>query len=99
MAQTLSRAEDKPHDGVCFHCQQSAEKYLKALMEEVGSPVPKTDNLLDLQQTLLPRFPVLGALQRGLVFLKQFAVEFRYPGKNATQRQATAALRWAERVR
>jgi hypothetical protein len=33
------------------------------------------------------------------VFLKQFAVEFRYPGKNATKRQATAALRWAERIR
>ena len=25
------------HDGVCFHCQQCAEKYLKALMEESRS--------------------------------------------------------------
>jgi hypothetical protein len=33
------------------------------------------------------------------VFLTQFAVEFRYPGKNATKRQALAALRWAERIR
>ena len=27
-------AEAKPHrDAVCFHCQQAAEKYLKALLQ------------------------------------------------------------------
>ena len=30
------------HDGVCFHCQQCAEKYLKGLLEEVSVSVPKT---------------------------------------------------------
>jgi hypothetical protein len=34
-----------------------------------------------------------------LIFLTGFAVETRYPGKNATRRQAEAALRWAGRVR
>jgi HEPN domain-containing protein len=29
------------HDGVCFHCQQCAEKYLKGLLEEHGHAVPK----------------------------------------------------------
>lgn len=99
MARTLSRAKDKPFDGVCFHCQQSSEKFLKALLEEAGTPVPRTHNLLDLQHILLPKFPGLKPLERGLVFLKQFAVEFRYPGKNAIKRQAAAALRWAARVR
>ena len=25
----------------CFHCQQSAEKYLKALLQELGAVVPR----------------------------------------------------------
>jgi HEPN domain-containing protein len=29
------------HDEVCFHCQQSAEKFFKALLQEWGLPVPK----------------------------------------------------------
>jgi HEPN domain-containing protein len=99
MARSLSRASYKAHDGVCFHGQQSAEKYLKALMEEIGTTIPKTHNLVDLQHALSAHHPSLVKLQRGLVFLKQFAVEFRYPGKNATLRQATAALRWTGRIR
>ena len=31
--------------------------------------------------------------------LTQFAVDTRYPGENASKRQAEAALRWAGRVR
>jgi len=34
-----------------------------------------------------------------LEFLTRFAVETRYPGDDASKRQAEAALRWAERVR
>ena len=33
------------------------------------------------------------------MFLTDFAVEYRYPGDNASKRQAQAALRWAGRVR
>jgi hypothetical protein len=32
-------------------------------------------------------------------FLTNFAVDARYPGYRAKQRQATAALCWADRVR
>ena len=27
-------------NSVCYHCQQSAEKYLKALLAEAGRPAP-----------------------------------------------------------
>jgi uncharacterized protein len=57
------------HDGVCFHCQQCAEKYLKALMEELGLPVPKTHDLDLLLRALLPHHPTLRSLRRGLLFL------------------------------
>ena len=33
---------------VCFHCQQSIEKYLKAALVRSGAPVPRTHNLVVL---------------------------------------------------
>jgi HEPN domain-containing protein len=87
------------HDEVCFHCQQSAEKYLKALLEELGLPIPRTHNLDDLLSLLLPHHAALRLLRRGLIFLTDFAVGFRYPFDNASKRQASAALRWAGKVR
>jgi HEPN domain-containing protein len=91
---------DEPfHDHVCFLCQQAAEKHLKAVLEELGLAIPKTHNLDDLLGLLHARAPVLRRLRRGLIFLTDFAVAVRYPGKRASRRQAKAALRWAEKVR
>lgn len=68
------------------------EKYLKALLEEQGQPVPRTHILRDLQNLLLPHVPSLRSFSRGLKFLTCFAVGTRYPGDDATKRQAVAAL-------
>ena len=87
------------HNGVCFHCQQCAEKYLKALLEELGMTFPKTHELDLLRTLLVPHLPSFHGWRRGLVFLTNFAIAVRYPGDDATKRQATAALRWAARVR
>lgn len=95
----LSRGKEPFPDQLCFHCQQSAEKYLKALLEQLSQPIPYTHILRDLLELLLPHHPSLRSFQRGLKFLTRFAVGTRYPGENATKRQAQAALRWAERVR
>src|SRR3954464_15704850 len=88
-ALALARRRKTPlHDQVCFHCQQAAEKYLKALLQEFGLPVPRVHDLEALLGNLLPSAPPLRVLRRGLVFLTSFAVEIRYPGENATTRQA-----------
>ena len=84
---------------MCFHCQQCAEKYLKALLEELGIAVAKTHDLDKLLTALQPHHRTLGSLRRGLRFLTEFAVDTRYPGNNASKRQAEAALRWVTRVR
>jgi HEPN domain-containing protein len=87
------------HDQRCFLCQQSAEKYLKALLEELGLPIPRTHILRDLLALLLQHHPSLRSFTRGLKFLTRFAVGIRYPGEKASKRQATSALRWAGDVR
>lgn len=86
-------------DHQCFACQQSAEKYLKAIQEELGQSAPKTHDLDKLLNLLQPTYPSLRSLRRGLLFLSNFAVDPRYPGNWASKRQAVAALRWAGRVR
>jgi hypothetical protein len=68
-------------------------------MEELGLLVPKIHYLTLLLNVLRPHHPTLWSLKRGLLFLSDFAVDTRYPGKNAGKRQAVAALRWADRVR
>src|SRR5437870_4088055 len=98
-ANRLSRGKAPLHDIVCFHCQATAEKYLKALMEEVGLTVPKTHALKYLLDCLLPHHPSLKSLERGLLFLTGFAVETRYLERNATKREAVSAQKWASRVR
>src|SRR5262245_39280970 len=99
LAARLARGSAPFHDQLCFHCQQSAEKYLKALLEELGQPVPRTHILRDLLNLLMPHHASLRSLQRGLKFLTRFAVGIRYPGETATKRQAQAALRWAGHMR
>lgn len=87
------------HDLVCFHCQQAAEKYLKGVLNEQGRPVPRTHDLEGLLSVLVPTYPQLRTIRRGLKFLFQFAVDARYPGFSATKRQAASALRCAGEVR
>jgi HEPN domain-containing protein len=84
---------------VCFHCQQAAEKHVKALLQDVGAAVPKVHNLGELLALLLPHDATLAPLRRGLKSLTRFAIDYRYPGLRASMRQMESALRNCERVR
>ena len=99
VAEKLARSRPAENDHVCFCCQQAAEKFLKAILTELGVPVPRSHNLEDLLGILRPHRPALYALRRGLLFLTRFAVDARYPGFHARRRLADAARRWAARVR
>src|SRR3990170_2459076 len=90
LAVRAAAASEPFHDQVCFLCQQSAEKYLKALLAELGLTLRRTHNLDDLLAALPPYYLSLRSLRRGLIFLTRFAVETRYPGESASKRQAAA---------
>lgn len=95
----LGESPSKLDDQACFFCQQSAEKYLKAILQERGVAFARTHDLEALCVLLAPAPPGLQSHRRGLKFLSRFAVQTRYPGDAATRRQAVAALKWAGRVR
>ncbi len=68
-----------PWDTVCFHAQQCAEKYLKALLILKDVEIPKTHDL----RLLLQRIP--SELSLGLdigktLQLNRYTIEARYPG-------------------
>ena len=98
-AKRLFHGKDRLHDQSCFFCQQSAEKYLKALLEEDGLAIPRTHILKDLLALLVVKHAALKPLRRALTFLTRFAVGTRYPGDNASKRQASTAQRAAAKVR
>ena len=82
-ARQLAAAADPEKDAVAFHCQPAAEKYLKALLCDLGLHIPHIHELDDLLVVVLPHYPVLRSLRRFLVGLSRYAVENRYPGESA----------------
>jgi HEPN domain len=67
--------------------------------EEWGIVPPRIHDLVKLLSLLVVRDAKLGTLGRRLASLSNYAVDYRYPGDNATGKQALAALRHAETVR
>jgi HEPN domain-containing protein len=86
-------------DQACFMFQQSAEKYLKARLEESNLPFPKTHQLQDLIKLTLPIEPLWSSLSQAAGRLSVYAVAFRYPGYEATAAQMQTALRDGQAIR
>ena len=80
------------YDGLCFHTQQCAEKYLKARMAEASLPVPKTHDLVLLLGKVSALEPAWTLFRPALTFLSDFAVEIRYPGESSTKETAKIAV-------
>ncbi len=63
-----------------FHCQQAAEKSLKAFLTAHDTPFKKTHDLDELGRACLEQDAGLGDSMRSVATLTVFAWEFRYPG-------------------
>ena len=94
------RARQAPnYDAGCFHCQQSAEKYLKSVLQEADKRVPKMHNLLELMGLCQAVDSSYEMLRADLATLERYAVKFRYPGDFAEKRDAQSAYQAAKVVR
>ena len=87
------RARKMPnYDAACFHAQQCAEKYMKALLQEAGIAFPKTHALELLLDLLEP-------LRSCLRTLSILAVQIRHPGLFADKPLAKEAVEICQEVR
>src|SRR5215216_6740090 len=94
------RARKSPnYDAVCFHAQQCAEKYLKAVLQESGKRIPKIHFLLELLAMVLKFDGSYEFLKADLEILEDYAVRFRYPGHFAEKDEAQSAYGAARAVR
>lgn len=98
-AETLRQAENPVYDAICFHSQQSVEKYLKAWLVQQEIDFPRTHDLEALAKLCLSSLPDLNALMDELRFLTSFAVEIRYPGTFAEAQDAEDCWQMAVRAR
>lgn len=87
------------HNSVCFHAQQCAEKYLKALLVSRKLPTRKTHDLGELADVLRSYEPSIALIEDLFDCLAPYAVESRYPGDDATAREAKAARKAAGEIR
>jgi len=99
VAAGLLRRKTVPAGRVCFHCQQGAEKYLKALLQARGLRFGRTHDLESLARLLGPDPPVLALMSDHLKLLSDYAVKYRYPGFSATVPQARGAMAALRAVR
>ncbi len=67
-------------DLICYHCQQAAEKFLKALVLHHGLPVKKTHDLVELLDILKPVEVCIDITYYDEALkIKFYAVNARYP--------------------
>ena len=81
VAEKLADAPED-YDAVAFHCQQAAEKYLKARLAVTGETPPRTHNLLRLI-TQLDGIELFSNDEVDMAkLLIPFGVAIRYPGED-----------------
>ena len=69
-----------PTEIVCFHCQQAAEKYLKAFLVYNDQEPSKTHDLIELLKLCNEYDSEFLVLTPKCEYLVPFAVRARYPG-------------------
>jgi len=86
--------------GATFHAQQSAEKYIKALLTFRQIAFPHTHDLAALNTICQQNGIILPVSEDNLEKLSAFAVEVRYPGIiQPTIDEAKEALQIAKEIR
>lgn len=88
-------------NAVAFHCQQAAEKYIKAFLVWYEIDFPKTHDLEELLDLVETSNRDLAASLRDVIVLTLYGVELRYPGDrpDATPDEAREAVKLARQVR
>jgi HEPN domain-containing protein len=88
-----------PFDTVCFHCQQAAEKALKAWMTLNGQAAPRTHDLEPLFQAAVKTLTGLPPLEE-IVALNPYGVQVQYLDEwlEPSEQDARSALDTAQAV-
>jgi HEPN domain-containing protein len=85
-----------------YHCQQAAEKIVKAFLGFHSLPVPRTHDIADLLDGAIVVQPSFAALDAEAILLNPLATKFRYPSNawdnEPSEDEFTEALAAARRI-
>ena len=92
--------ERLPVPAICFHCQQAAEKLLKAFLTALDADFPWTHDLDPLLDLAEERAPELKAFREPLSGFGAYAVRLRYDADvTVSSEEADSALKTVSRLR
>ena len=92
---------DCGNEVVAFHCQQAAEKALKALILYYYSTLESGHSLIYLCKKLLEKAEEFSDKLKDCAFLNQYYLETRYPNENqiiVTNEEALECMKIAEDI-
>lgn len=86
-------------DAACFHCQQCAEKYVKAFLTEHDIEFPRNHDLIRFLELCLTVDESFEEIRDNLRRLVNYGVIIRYPGLTVPLEMAHEAFENANKVR
>jgi len=96
----LLQSPDPVYNAVGFHCQQAAEKALKAYLTWIEQPFEKTHSLVALVGICLLFEQQFETLRKASTVLTPYAITTRYPGDlpELSCQEANEALTLAQQI-
>jgi HEPN domain-containing protein len=100
-AERLLQDEEPLREIIAFHCQQAAEKYLKACLVRHQVEFPKTHNIRLLLNLAARVSPEMASCLKDATQLTPYGVDVRYPGDlpAVLPRQAVQLMEVTRRVK
>jgi HEPN domain-containing protein len=98
-ASILSNHYPQPIEIICYHCQQSAEKILKAFLILQGDTSPKIHDLLQLHSLCANWESNVDEIFNQCNILNRYSTVTRYPNEiEITEYDSKTALRYAKEI-
>ncbi len=98
-ARFLLKMKPHPREIICFHCQQAAEKALKAYLALHKKDIPRIHDLTLLNSSCAEIDDTISELYSSCEQLNDFSVQIRYPfDHELSEKDILKALRNAGKV-
>ena len=78
-AEFLQNMQSMPTEIICYHCQQSAEKYLKGFLALNNEEIKRTHDLVILSKECRKYSEDFETIEEDCLMLTDYGVNIRYP--------------------
>ncbi len=78
-AEFLQNMQKIPTEIICYHCQQSAEKYLKGFLSLKGEAIKRSHDLVILNRECRKYDADFETIEEDCLILTDYGVNIRYP--------------------